>query len=336
MAKVNVKELRAKIAARKAEREAGKTAKVVKYAKMKAVATKAPEKLEKHLIGLADKFAAMAEGIENLRENLGLVRAAKEAPLKTRIAAAKNYGKTFRRIAEEAPEKMEEALREAYEGLNDIAADIEMAAEQMGVSLEAPASSFDEAGEYHDEFNAPAEEVEKDEFDEKSGIKSDKAFREHMEEEKEEEPEEEKEASGSDAWVTDRDESGEPKAPVVAASGSDAFVTDRDKDGKPEAKEAANKEAMSRKDFILIADAIREFSMPTEQRRQLAEHFAKYLRGTNYNFMSGRFVAYCMGEGGSHGGTYKGEPPANKDILFEGVPTQEESMATKSKRPLGL
>jgi len=83
MAKPTVKEIRDKIAARK---QARKTEKTQKYAKMRLVAAKAPEKLEKHLIRLADKFASSAEGIENLRENLGLVRPAKGAALKVRLA----------------------------------------------------------------------------------------------------------------------------------------------------------------------------------------------------------------------------------------------------------
>jgi hypothetical protein len=131
--KAALQQLREKIAARRLQREAGKAD---KYAKMRLVAQKAPEKFEKHLLRLADKYASMAEGLENLRGNLGLVRAAKEAPMKVRVATAKAYGNNFIRIAHEAPEKLESALVEAYQGLNDIASDIEFAAEQMGVELE--------------------------------------------------------------------------------------------------------------------------------------------------------------------------------------------------------
>jgi len=163
------------------------------------------------------------------------------------------------------------------------------------------------------------------------------------------EPEEEKEAAGGDAWVTDRDESGNPVAPaevdvprVAAGSGSEAWVTDRDKNSKPEApkkmeipqvdvKAAAkkvtplaslppgvfDKTAMSRKDYIIIADALRSFRMPNQQREELAQHLSKYLRSDNYNFSEGIFVDYVMGRGGNRGGNkFKGDAPNTPDTLF--------------------
>lgn len=234
MAKKSLKELRDKIAARRAERAAGKTK---KYAKMRLVAAKAPEKLEKHLTMLADKYASAAEGIENLRENLGLVRPAKNAPLKVRVGATRDYAAKFRRIAEEAPEKLEDALAEAYQGLNDIAQDIEMAAEQMGVELDAapeeggsfpPAVEEEVAGDIVEEAK---EEGEAPEF-------------ELLEKAEDSEPEEEKEAAGGDAWSTDRDESGNPKAPIEAdvprtAAGSEPWVSDRDESGSPKSPDKA-------------------------------------------------------------------------------------------------
>jgi hypothetical protein len=248
MAKQSPKQLRAKIAARKAER---KTEKIRKYAKMRTVAAKAPEKLEKHLIRLADKYASHAEGIENLRENLGLVRAAREAPLKIRVAAAKEYGKKFRQIAEESPEKLEEALVEAYQGLNDIAQDIEFAAEQMGVSLEtAPAEAEGIVEDYTDLKDEVKEENVADDIVEEVDAEGEapeveifeKAEGDEPFEEKEEVEEKEAAGGASDAWVTDRDETGSPKVPeqvdvprVAAGGGSDAWVTDRDKSGQPEA-----------------------------------------------------------------------------------------------------
>ncbi len=243
MAKLTPKQLREKIAARKAER---KTEKTKEYAKMRSVATKAPEKLEKHLIRLADKFASMAEGIENLRENLGLIRAAKEAPLKVRTAAAKEYGKKFRKIAEENPEKLEEAVVELYEGLNDFAADIEFAAEQMGVDLNV-------GGDFHEKLEEEVtEETAKnvaEDIVEEADTEGESPEVELFEKAEGTEPEEEevvedKAAAGSasDAWVTDRDETGSPKAPEqvdvprVAAGNAEApWVTDRDESGQPKA-----------------------------------------------------------------------------------------------------
>jgi hypothetical protein len=234
MAKMTPKELKAKISARKTERKAEK---VQKYRKMRLVAAKAPEKLEKHLIGLADKFASASEGIENLRENLGLIRAAKQAPLKIRIAAAKNYALKFKKLADEQPEAIANALAEAYNGLNDIAADIEMAAEQMGVDLNESVAPEGMEMESEPMEIAEGEHAVIEEAEE-VGLPVPPEVEEHVEEE----VGEEKEAAGSDWFSTDRDESGQPKTPeqvdvprVAAGGGADAWVTDRDEAGGPRA-----------------------------------------------------------------------------------------------------
>ena len=120
-----VEELRAKVSARKA---AKKTKTDNKYSKMQILARKSPERLDNVLISLGDKFASMAEGVENLRENLGLSLGGKTASKKT-------YGEQFRVIAAESPERLEDALIEAYDGLNAIAEDIEAAASELGVQL---------------------------------------------------------------------------------------------------------------------------------------------------------------------------------------------------------
>ena len=279
----SVKEIKAKIAARKAERT---TEKKQKYAKMRSVATKAPEKLEKCLASVAAKHAALSEGIENLRENLGLIRAAKNAPLKVRVAAAREYGKQFKLIASESPDKLAEALVEAYHGLNDIAADLEMAADQMGVDLNGPMEFPDKMGDDTLEDGGIVEESVEEGESPESELPAD-----------EELPVEEgeKEASGSDAWVTDRDDSSQPKTP----------------------KDASTKTAMSRKDYIIIADALRSFRMPNQEREELAKHMAKYLRSDNFRFSEGVFVNYVLGRGGSRGGgKFKGEPPNAPDTLF--------------------
>jgi hypothetical protein len=130
--------------------------------------------------------------------------------------------------------------------------------------------------------------------------------------------------------VTDRDESGEPKAPVLAAgNGQGGFTNDRDADSQPrtpakleipqaQGKAAMLKEAMTKKDFVLIADAIRGFVMPHDQRRRLAEHFASFLRGTNPNFLAGRFISYALGEGGPSGGSeFQGNPLESGEHLFD-------------------
>jgi hypothetical protein len=218
----NRAELLKKIQARKAEKQAAAKA---KWAKMRHAADEGATGVEKKLAKLAELCSVAAEGFENLRENLDLVQAPKEASLKIRVAAARNYAKSFKRIAEEQPEMLAEAVQEAYKSLDDIAGTLELAADQLGVDLNA----------------TPAEEAFAEE-----GI----AEIEHGEAEGEEIAEEEapveeeiKEGAGSDWFATDRDETGQPKTPEqvevprVANSGPGAagFVTDRNSEGKPEA-----------------------------------------------------------------------------------------------------
>jgi hypothetical protein len=218
----NRAEILKKIQARKAEKVAAEKA---KYAKMKRVAEEAPGTIEKDLTALADACAVQAEAFDALRENLDLIQAPKEASVKVRVAAAKQYAAEFRRIAEEAPEQLAGAVREAYHSLDEQAGALEMLADHLGVELNAtPAEeAFAEEGmeemEEADERGVPMGDVPEPPY----------------------EDQEEKEA-GSEGWVTDRDESGSPKQPArvevprLANSGPGAsgFVTDRNKDGKPE------------------------------------------------------------------------------------------------------
>src|ERR1035437_3070865 len=109
-------EIRKKIEARKAEKQA---ASQVKFATMRQVADSDPGQIESDLTQLAEACAAQAEAFENLRENLDLVQAPKEAALKVRVLAARTYAKAFKRIAEEAPEQLAEAVSEAYHSLDE-------------------------------------------------------------------------------------------------------------------------------------------------------------------------------------------------------------------------
>jgi hypothetical protein len=216
----NRAELRKKIQARQAEKQA---AVKTKYAKMRQVANDAPGGVEKELQQLADACSAQAEAFENLKENLDLIQAPKEASIRIRAAAAKNYARSFKRIAEEAPQQLAEALSEAYHSLDEQAGALENLADSLGVDLHmSPAEEAfgaegqNEIGEA-EEANVP------------------------MSEEVEQEAEKEAAGGGSDAWVTDRDPSGQPikpeevEVPRVANSGPGAagFVTDRDKDAQP-------------------------------------------------------------------------------------------------------
>ncbi len=209
-----------KILARRTEKQAAEKA---KFAKMRKAAEEGASGVEKELTQLADACAAQAEAFENLRENLDLIQPPKEASLKVRVAAARSYGKAFKRIAEEAPEQLAEALGEAYHSLDEQAGALENLADTLGVDLhETPAEEafaeegINELGEA-DEAGVPvSSEVEQEADKEAAG-------------------------GGSDAFVTDRGGDGQPIAPKkvdvprVANSGPGGagFVTDRDKDAKP-------------------------------------------------------------------------------------------------------
>jgi hypothetical protein len=210
----NRAELLKKIQARKAEKQA---AQKTKWAKMRHAAEEGAAGIEKKLAKLAYLCSAAAEGFENLRDNLDLIQAPKESSLKVRVAAARNYAKSFKRIAEEAPEQLAEAVQEAYKSLDEIAGTLEMAADQLGVDVNAtPAEeAFAEEGIQEIYHGGEGEEAPVDE--------------------------EVKEGAG-EAWSTDRDESGQPRKPEqvdvprIANSGPGAsgFVTDRNSEGKPE------------------------------------------------------------------------------------------------------
>ena len=219
----NRAELLKKIQARKSEKVAAEKA---KYTKMRRIAEANPGLIEKDLTMLADACAAQAEGFDALRENLDLIQAPKEASVKVKVSAAKHYAVAFRRIAEETPEQLAGAVREAYHSLDEQAGALEMLADHLGIDLGA--TPAEEA--FADEGKQEIEEA--DEQGVPMGDVSEPPYGE----------EEEKEAAG-EGWSTDRDESGQPKQPQqvdvprIANSGPGAagFVNDRDKDGKPRA-----------------------------------------------------------------------------------------------------
>src|SRR5271156_3519985 len=126
------KELLKKIQARKAARIAAEKA---KFAQMKHVADNDPGSIEKDLTNLADACASQAEAFDALRENLDLIQAPKEASLKVRVAAARQYGAAFKRIAEEAPGDLADAVSQAYHSLDEQAGALEQLAEHLGIEI---------------------------------------------------------------------------------------------------------------------------------------------------------------------------------------------------------
>jgi hypothetical protein len=330
-----------------ARREARKQEKTAQYAKMRETA-KAPAKFAKVLDELVVKTARQADSMEALRHNLGLARIAKDAPAKVRVAAAKNYGKKFIRVAEEQPDILADALQQAYKGLDEQAAAMEIAAEALGIDLGAtPAEkAFTDEGKHElelgeDKGEAVAES-EGPEFEAKEETEAEGDV-----EAIQGEPEAEKEAAaGSDAFSTDRDPSGNPKAPQKAKAPEAQGAAEGNKQGSgaqeptkqdystnnppaqgaekfvkeiPQAqgKAAGNKlSAMSKKDFIALADAIKTMSVGPEEKRNIAEGLCSTLRASNPRFMKDRFMGYVMGENGPGGGAVKpqGTPRPKKPL----------------------
>jgi hypothetical protein len=242
-----------------------------KWARLRQVAVEEPKEADGAIAELAEALGTMADSLNNLRTNLDLVEAPKTASIKIRIQAARKYAARFRQIAEEAPEVVADALSEVYHSLDDVAGAVETLAENLGIELSlTPAEeAFGEegkeelSGEWGPEEPESGAEPKVDEAKFEEGEKELESPEAAPAEEKLDE-EIEKEA-GSIEFTTDRDEEGEPKAPVLAAKkkelpdflkkkkdekdgkeddgkkkekkadGSAGFVTDRDHDAKPEA-----------------------------------------------------------------------------------------------------
>jgi hypothetical protein len=92
------------------------------------------------LSGLADDAAAF-------KSNLDLSEPAKTASIRDRVAARRNYARTLRRLANEAPQEIAGALSEVYAQLDDAAEGIEALAERFGLPLTPPETTMVEDNE---------------------------------------------------------------------------------------------------------------------------------------------------------------------------------------------
>ena len=184
-----------------------------KWARLRQVAADEPKEAGGAIAELAEALGVMADSLQALRTNLDLTEAPKTASPKARILAARRYASRFRQIANESPEVMADALSEVYHALDDVAGAVENLAENLGIDLNL--SPVEE--EFDDEAGHIPEEpvIDEEEFEEgEEELKSPDA--EPAEEELDEEIN--KEAAGGIEFVTDRDETGKPKAPVIAAA----------------------------------------------------------------------------------------------------------------------
>lgn len=200
--------LRARIQVRAAANVAAKkvNAAAKKFATLRRIAVEEPQEVDAALSQLAEGFSELSEALHSMSQNLDLGGGLPAtASLKARVAAKRNYASRLRRIAEEAPEQVEMAFSEVYQALDGLAEDMENAAGNLGFEL-VPATTPEEVSAEAAPFGgeeSPAEEHA--EAPTEAPAESPDA------------EEDEHEASGSDWFVTDRDEVGTPKAPTTAS-----------------------------------------------------------------------------------------------------------------------
>ncbi len=237
MAKTSREVLREKIAA------IGEDRRSQEYGMLREVAAREPQKVGEALGELAHIASAWGASAAALRENLDLVDAPHAASLRARTASRKKYAAEFRRIAEAAPEQLEEAVVELYHSIDDIAAGLENLASHLGIEL---------GGEEEEEMLPLADGAGDGEMlplADGAGD-GDEGLHGHMPMGGDELPEEPgdddlaiKEAAGGEGFTNDRDEDGAPKPPdrveIHTATGGGGFVTDRDQSAEPKPVEKA-------------------------------------------------------------------------------------------------
>jgi hypothetical protein len=106
-----------------------------------------------------------------------------------------------------------------------------------------------------------------------------------------------------------------PKAPEPA----EKFVKNIPQAQGEAALTAAKKTAMGRKEYVLIADAIRSSQLSPEQQEAFARHIAPSLKRDNGAFLEERFVDYVTGKGGPRGGAPKSAPKPRAKAAPVGV-----------------
>lgn len=212
--------LRARIQARAAAKVVVQKAKAAtaKFATLRRIALEEPQEVDSALSQLAEGFSELSTALTSMSQNLDLGGVPATASLKARVAAKKNYASRFRRLAEEAPEQFEMAYNEVYQALDGLAEDMENAADNLGIALAPPAA---EGGIEAEPAGIAEGEHEVVNEAENAGLPVPPAVEEHVEEEGV------KEGSGSDWFVSDRDEEGKPKVPMATASAKKPVVTVR-------------------------------------------------------------------------------------------------------------
>ena len=149
-----------------------------KYATLQRVAQSDPDGVAQSISVLKQKLQEQVENLETMEENLGLTVPADVIEGDAAVAdpvdgAPVTIEAGLQRVAAEAPEQIEEAINEFYQGMDEVLALTENLADNLGLELTPPeAEDFDdgmegENGEMEAGEPTPTEgEEEEEEFTE--------------------------------------------------------------------------------------------------------------------------------------------------------------------------
>jgi hypothetical protein len=162
--------------------------------KLVVLAKEKPLEVQAAITELADFFGGIRASFLNLRDNLNLTDLPKTASPKEKTAHQAKFASGLKKLAEENPGELGEALSEVYGLLDEAAGAVENLADNTGVELSEPAAPFAEV-EVHDEPIVEETVTEEPVTEEPLS----------------EEPAEEKEASGSDNFFMSNEPDAEKK-----------------------------------------------------------------------------------------------------------------------------
>jgi hypothetical protein len=116
-----------------------------KFARLRRIATEEPQELGVAIEQLGDSLTTLADNLTGLRENLDLVAEPlpKDATVRQKLASRAKFAKALRRLAEENPEQLADALNEFYLGLEEVVNDTEALADNLNIDLVVPESDSD-------------------------------------------------------------------------------------------------------------------------------------------------------------------------------------------------
>lgn len=101
------------------------------------------DELSQLFADISEVFKGMAGDFSAMKDNLDLAEPGKTASIKQRVEARRNYARTLRRLANEEPEQIGEALSIIYSQIDEAVEGIEAMAQRFGFPLEDAAAEDD-------------------------------------------------------------------------------------------------------------------------------------------------------------------------------------------------